>query len=244
MKQRYLNTIKLMLIAAAANIGNVAFADPPVGSRLGDRLQTNKLNNNDTAILASHRLAACLYLRRNNSVLDYLASPEIKKREKADLELSHPVECSNLAGANDLVEEQSVSASPNVWRGMLAEAALRGKGYLKNKSEILPILPIQIVYNRDWFVLTGRHAEVDTMAVCYAETNPEMVVQLLRSNPQSKEQSAIIGDVVSTLGPCLTKGMKLQVNALSLRAALAEAYFHRIYSPIVPSVNANVRAEQ
>ncbi|MFD2499116.1 hypothetical protein ACFSTI_10125 [Rhizorhabdus histidinilytica] len=116
-------------------------------------------------------------------------------------------------------------------RGMMAEAVLEKT----TKDEALQPLPAATggAYQRDWFAITGRDRTVDEMAVCTAEQNPAGIRDLLATRPESAEELAAVKAVGATLGPCLPQGATLKANRQSLRAALAEALFHRSTEPVV-----------
>lgn len=215
------------LAFAITGFAGVAQSEPATNTKLKERVTTRTINDRDYAIASAHGLAACLYGRRPISVINHLDSFDAIKRKEAALGLSRPVECDNFLPTNETVRQESASVFPPVWRGMLAEAVIRSKGLLKPNAPLMPALAVVIEYKRDWFALTGRHADVDSMAVCVAESNPAIVVSLLRTKPQSTEEKAAVHAVVDALGPCLREGMTLSANGLSIRAALAEAYFHR-----------------
>jgi hypothetical protein len=219
------------IIAFGAN-SNAIYADPDTNSKLERRTEKRSLTKQDQAIKTSYRMATCLYSKRSLNVINHLKSFDSKEQHEAELALGRQIECDNFQGSSSLVGQQFISTSPSVLRGMLAEAVLSDKGYLKKNAQPLQTLPLEEGYNRDWFVLTQRASDIDAMAICVAETNSGAVMQLLRTEPVTPEEKIATQNVISLLGPCLRQGMTLNANRLSIRAALAEAYFHRVYSPV------------
>jgi hypothetical protein len=231
-RQRSLILISAFCIFAFGVTSNAVFADPDTNSKLERRPEKRSLSKHDKAVKSSYRMAVCMHSKRSLNVINHLSSFDPNAQNEAELALAREIECDNLQGSNALVGQQFISTSPSVFRGMLAEAVLSSKGHLKNNAKLLEILPLAESYNRDWFALTKRATDIDAMAICASETNPNAVLQLLRTEHVSPEEKVAIDNVIGTLGPCLRQGMTLNTNRLSIRAALAEAYFHRIYTPV------------
>jgi len=121
---------------------------------------------------------------------------------------------------------------------MLAEAALEKT----SADEALQPLAPQPSYEREWFMLTGRDRVVDEMAVCVADQTPAGVRALLATKPEGPEELAAVQALSATLGPCLPTGATLKANRQSLRAALAEALYHRAAPVPVPLSKYGARA--
>ena len=138
------------------------------------------------------------------------------------------VQCFGAQFSNDMVEERHIVYPPDIMRGMLAEAALE-----RSRAEVdaLPALPLQKVYQRDWFSVTGRHVTVDEMGACIADTNPAGAAALMRTQPFSTQEGAAFAALSDNLGKCLRMGTKLRAGRQALRAALAEALFQRLNRP-------------
>jgi len=146
------------------------------------------------------------------------------------------VTCFGDNASNDLVGMRVALIPPDILRGMLAEAAFKRDG---NGVQALQPLPIQQIYQRNWFAVTGRHVTVDEMGACIADTNPAGVLALARSVPTSKEESAAFTALGPNLGACLRAGTKLQASRQALRAALSEALYQRLNAPFAtPAVEA------
>ena len=74
--------------------------------------------------------------------------------------MSGSFQCFGIVFSNDMVEERHINIPPDILRGMLAEAGLE-RSY--EKAAALQPLPLQQIYNRDWYAVTGRHVSVDEM---------------------------------------------------------------------------------
>ncbi|MEO6581326.1 MAG: hypothetical protein ABIN68_00775, partial [Sphingomicrobium sp.] len=155
-------------------------------------------------------------------------APTKQRAEQAIERLSDNLRCSRIVPGNDLVEARIAVFSSEVLRGMLAERAL-----VKAWPQIaaLPTLPLQKIYQRPWFAVTGRHLSVDEMGACIADTNPAGIAALIRTVPATVEEGRAFAGLNVNMGHCLRAGTKLQANRQSLRAALAEALFQRLQAP-------------
>jgi hypothetical protein len=111
---------------------------------------------------------------------------------------------------------------------MLAERALTKAG---TQLAVLTPLPLQKIYQRPWFAVTGRHLTVDEMGACIADINPGGISALIRTVPTTPDEGQAFAALNADLGKCLRAGTKLQANRQSLRAALADALFQRLYRP-------------
>ncbi|GAA4758886.1 hypothetical protein GCM10023264_29220 [Sphingomonas daechungensis] len=171
----------------------------------------------------------CLFNRRNDLVRQTLFAATRPAEEAAYAKLmSGSVQCFGIVFSNDMVEERRINIPPDILRGMLAEAGLE-RSY--EKAAALQPLPLQQIYNRDWYAVTGRHVSVDEMGACVADTNPAGVLALSRTKPTSAEENTAFGALMGNFGKCLRAGVKLQASRPALRAALAEALFQRLNAP-------------
>ena len=176
---------------------------------------------------AGHKLAECLYTKRKADVLGLLNTTSAEEALRLHTMLRNGTACSNVTVNTSEAEGVSVFAPQDVMRGMLAEAAL---GKIGNADALAPV-SAPASYQRDWFAATSRNPAVDEMAVCTAETNPAGVRDLLGTTPESPEELAAAQSLSATLGPCLPQGATLKANRQALRAALAEALYHRATAP-------------
>jgi len=177
---------------------------------------------------AGHKLAQCLYTKRKSDVLAMLGATSADQAQRYDRILRNGNACSDVTVNTREIEGGSVNAPADILRGMLAEAAL---GKIDTRSLAPVAAPAN--YQRSWFVATGRNPAVDEMAVCTAEMNPAGIHALLKTTPDSGEELAAAQSLGATLGPCLPQGATLKANRQALRAALAEAIYHRVTAPAV-----------
>ena len=224
----------LMAIVTALASGT-ALADPPTGSRLGDHRRPGPTLTAKDQAVGAKRMALCVYNRKGTLARQTLLAPTKEAQDAAMAKLMGEVQCF-AEFSNDMVEERRVAFPPEIMRGMLAEAALDRS---RAEADALQPLPLQQIYQRNWFTITGRHLSVDEMGACIADTNPAGVSALIRTEPASKEENAAFGGLMDNLGKCLRAGTKLQANRQSLRAALADALYQRLQAPATaPAVEA------
>lgn len=232
---------QLLLFGLVGVASTQAIAEPPTGSRLGDyRRPGPSLSAKDHAAGAK-RMAECLYNRKTELARQALLASTKATADAATSRLMGNVQCFGAEFSNDMVEERRVSFPPDILRGMLAEAALDRS---RARVEALQPMPLQQIYQRDWYAVTGRHISVDEMGACVAETNPAGVFALTRTQPTSAEENAAFGALMDNFGKCLRAGVKLQASRPALRSALAEALFQRLNAPApAPTVAATTEAE-
>ena len=108
-------------------------------------------------------------------------------------------------------------------RGMVAEALVKRS----NSARRLAPMPKAATYSAPWFRMTSRVTAVDEMAVCVAAIDPAGVLKLIATQPSSAAQKQAFGALTPALGTCLAKGYQLDTKPPALRAALAEALYHR-----------------
>jgi hypothetical protein len=222
---------RILLLAAAA-IGQTSAAawaqEPATGSRLGDHRRPGPTLTERDQAAGAKRMAECLYNRKGALARQTLLAPTKAAGDAAASKLMGNVQCFGAEFSNDMVEERHVNFPSDILRGMLAEAAL---GRSESEVRALEALPLQQVYQRNWFAVTGRHITVDEMGACIADTNPAGIMALTRTQPATREENAAFGGLMDSLGKCLRAGTKLQASRPALRAALAEALFQRLHAP-------------
>jgi len=222
-----------VLVAVALGMAAVpAFAqDSETGTRLAPPKARDvgsvALNGKDQAVGAK-RMAECIYNRKGVLARQALQAQSAEAANAAISKMMGEVTCFGDDASNDLVGMRVALIPPDIFRGMLAEAAFKRDG---NGVQALQPLPIQQIYQRNWFAVTGRHVTVDEMGACIADTNPAGVLALARSVPTSKEESAAFTALGPNLGACLRAGTKLQASRQALRAALSEALYQRLNAP-------------
>jgi hypothetical protein len=228
--------MKQLLAIAAAAVALTAVsasAEPPLGTRLGDRVKREPVKDQQQAARTAHELASCMVNRYERQVRALLAATAQDQAEKAARRLNGEIDCFSMAERNHLVEGVRVSFPPDVFRGKLAEYLLKKQ---PAKVHMLPRLqPLQQFYVRPWYPATARDPIVDEMATCVAEVNPVATFALLGTQPYSSTEGAAMATLSADFGPCLRAGAKLQANRQALRAALAEALYQRTQPwPVAP----------
>ena len=220
------------LLAAAAQTGP---SEHPTGSRLSSRPRPGpQLSAKDQAIGAKV-LADCLYDQNQKIARAALLARSKAAAEGAMEQLKGRFACSRAHVSNELVEARIATFSNEVLRGMLAERAL---AKARPQWTTPAALPLQKIYVRPWFAVTGRHLTVDEMGACIADINPAGIAALIRTVPTTPEEGQAFAALSPDMGKCLRAGTKLQANRQSLRAALAEALFQRLNAPAAPTVEA------
>ena len=229
--------LRFALMAIVTGLASgTALADPPTGSRLGDHRRPGPTLTAKDQVVGAKRMGMCVYNRKGTLARQALLASTKEAQDAAMAKLMGEVQCFGAEFSNDLVAERRVSFPPEIMRGMLAEAALDRS---RAEADALQPLPLQQIYQRNWFAITGRHVSVDEMGACIADTNPAGIAALIRTEPGSKEENAAFGGLMDNLGKCLRAGTKLQANRQSLRAALADALYQRLNAPApVPAVEA------
>jgi hypothetical protein len=215
------------LIALAAAVSHAA-AEPPTGSRLGERTISGIKYTEDQADEVATKLARCMIAKRNAPARAYLDAFSSEDADKAQIALFREIECMWWVGLSDMSDTTRASIPRDVLRGKLAEVSLTGE---RSKVERLPPLPLGKEYWRPWFAATGRDPMIDEMAACVADTNPRGITALIGTRSYSKEETATFAAIVPSLGTCLRVGGKLQANRHALRAALADALYQRLMRP-------------
>ena len=201
----------------------IAHAEPEIGSLTAKRKMLENHREDASSARATHMFVQCLYHRRAEAIRGALTALAPADQERYEQSLHKNVECLGPMPG----ESVQISASRDVMRGMYAEAALES---IHEDDDLRP-LPAQPDYVRDWFVITGRPPVVDEMAVCVADQNPQAVRALLATEAETPKELAAVQALGATLGPCLPQGATLKANRQSLRAALAEALYHRAVMP-------------
>lgn len=211
----------------------VADDDPPLGSRLGKRKDIAIPQSQQEAARAGHRFAGCIYVKQGSAVRAMLNEVDAGTANSRLGTLDSKGSCSNLMILAPESNRQMISLPNDIYRGLLAEAAL-SNDYVGIAPEPLAKQP---GYDRPWFAATGRARAVDEMGACVADVDPAGVRALLATTAETSEEKNAISALAPTLGACLTAGATLNANRQSLRAALAEALYHRVIaSPAVPPV--------
>jgi hypothetical protein len=224
-------TLRTALLASAIALSWTAApagADPPLGSRLGERITRDPVKDEREAALGAQEMARCLVNKQNSVVRQYLAAIDLAESKRLNRKMDGEHECFSMTEGNDLVEGRRFTFPQDIFRGMLAEWMIKKD---ERGFSALPALPRQLTYSRPWYGVSDRDVSVDEMATCVAETAPAQVVALLETLPYSDNEGAAFGGLGSSFGACLRAGVRVKGNRQSLRAALADALYQRIANP-------------
>jgi hypothetical protein len=228
----------------AISFATVAAAEPPLGTRLGDRLRSEKPEDEASAARRGHALASCLANKRTIQAKRLLMQVDEKGYADAYKSLtSGDIECFNTAfdDANHITEGWKFTVPPAVLRGLIAEYLIKRD---PAQYASLSALPRQLTYSRPWYAGTTRYEAVDEMATCASEITPAETLALLKTEAYSEAERAAIGALAPTLGACLRAGFKLDANRQALRAALAEALYQRVANPAPAPVQQTAQKQE
>ena len=218
--------LRMVLAAGVAlSAAGAALAEPPIGTRLGERLKGDPVKDHQAAARGAHAMASCLVNKYERKVRALLSATTADESQKAAGRLTGEVSCFSMPEGNHLFEGQRVMFPRDIFRGMLAEKLLKTDS---TRVRQLPLLqPLQQIYTRPWYPATARDPIVDEMATCVAEVNPVGTFSMLATEAYSDAEGAAMGALRADFGRCLRAGAKLQANRQALRAALAEALYQR-----------------
>jgi hypothetical protein len=222
-----MNALGLIL---ALLLGGAQSADPAAdGTRTGSRLDpaTRAITNADTsqANATMYRFMECAVARRESRVRVLIDSRSEAEFQSAYRALDDVQRCNVDAYVDNTASTIAFTADRGTTRGFLSEI------FLKKKTDAfvaLTPLPIQQVYARDWYSMTGRARAVDEMATCVADVDPAAIAALLHTGIGGSDQKTAIAALMPSVGQCLSKTVRLKTNPLGLRTALAEALYHRV----------------
>lgn len=220
---------KVVLAAVLATcMSGAAAADPPLGSRLGNRERGNGQAAEAKSALQGHAAAKCMVNKRRQTAERMLASTDANEVKKAYKDLwAGDLTCYSGFEDNDagFVEGRVISAPFDVMRGMLAEELVKRQA---DAVARLPLLqPLQQIYSRPWYSVTNRDPIVDEMATCVADVNPVGTLALFQTDAYSDGEMTVVRNLSPDFGRCLRAGARLTANRQALRAALAEALYQR-----------------
>jgi hypothetical protein len=218
-----------LMVGFGVFVSSAAVAEPPIGSRLGERVERNTEKRDREAAIGAQEMARCLVNKQTRTARAYLATVDAAEGKRLSHQMDGEHECFSMTDGNDLVEGRMVMFPEDIFRGMLAEWMIK-----KDPASFAALTPLprQLTYSRPWYVVSYRDASVDEMATCVAETNPAAILRLINTEPYSDQEGATFGAIVPDLGTCLRAGVKLTGNRQSLRAALADALYQRIANPV------------
>ena len=175
------------------------------------------------------RVASCLYERYPDRAQRLLHSTSAGAAENAYVSLlDEPLCMQKVIGDHEYSADETLG-SIHLMRGLIAEQAIRAS---KAQAEALPALPLERKgYARPWSAASGRNPAVNEMAACVADTNPAGVLALLATGPSTSEESSAMRRLDGSIKACLSADLKLAVNTIMVRAALADGLYQRMINP-------------
>jgi hypothetical protein len=221
----------LLVGICAALIAMPAVAEPPIGSRIGNRLSPAVQKNSEEEMARSaHAAAACMANKRGHAVARLLAASDEAELQKAQKAIwANNLTCYSGFSDNEIVEGRRIDWPTDLMRGMLAEEMLKSR--TRDVAELAALPLRQGRYVRSWFAMTGRNPVIDEMGACLADTSPSQIGAILAVRPYSAEENSSFGAIIPMMGNCLSAGAKLTGNRQSLRAAFADALYQRLINP-------------
>jgi hypothetical protein len=180
---------------------------------------------------------SCLAQMHPQQARALLTAATADEAERTYQALARPDErcIAKVAGDHQFTPDQ-FAVSMDIMRGDLAERVLLADEERPEGLKLQPLPLQQKRYLRPWFVTTSRHPAADEMAACMADTDPGEILQLVRTAAGSEEEQLVISQMSARLGQCLSAGTRLDASKAALRAALADALYQRINSPVVAAV--------
>jgi hypothetical protein len=225
---------RVVLVASAIGlscIGAPSSAEPPIGSRLGERLTKDRPADEATSVQQAHALATCLTNKRAPMAKRLLDQMDDKSYTAAyKVLIGGELQCDTgfMDSTTPFLEGRVLQVPRDIFRGLLSEELIRHDVTIY--AALLP-LPRQLTYSRSWYSASGRDVSVDEMATCVSEIAPAESLALIKTLPNSDAEGSAFAAVVPYMGACLRAGVKLTGNRQSLRAAVADALYQRIANP-------------
>lgn len=220
-----LATLGYIVLFGLAQSTDPAIEGTRTGSRVDPALRSQANTDLRARDAATYRFIECAVARRTSQMRDLLDARTEEGYGRAQDALADIQRCNIDAYVAATSSVVSFATERPTLRGLVAEALVKQD---RDAVQALQPMPLQRVYERGWFAMTGRARPIDEMATCVADTNPQAIYGLLQTDVSSDAQRAAIGALAPALGPCLATGFRLNSNALGLRTALAEALYHRM----------------
>ncbi len=171
----------------------------------------------DLARRVAYGAARCMNETHGKEVKVYLT--ERKKASSFDRWLSYCLGAQAMGLSNG-----TMSMPESLWYGALAES------YFKRQHVVAPAaLPTRSDYAASWMSSDADNNIVQQMAACLSETTPQLLNTLFATPPGSVMETNALNELGQYFSPCLAQNATLRTSAAGLRAALALAYFHRLF---------------
>jgi hypothetical protein len=174
----------------------------------------------DLAVRAVHNFGECIVREAPKGAAEQVLDMDYRTEDYRE-------KLRAMAKGHDrcLVGGWQLGSSPVLVAGAMAEALL--------KSDIPAAeLPQRLAYDPARKVINAR-SPTETMALCTVLRAPQASVQLLATEPATREESAAISAVAPVLTECLKKDTKLELNKPALRSLVALAAWRIASTPKV-----------
>ncbi|HWJ37441.1 MAG TPA: hypothetical protein VNR86_01595 [Sphingomicrobium sp.] len=175
------------------------------------------------------RYVACLAESRPAQVRQLLQASSAAAASLSFHALADDSRCFSRVFPSGEFRPEDLSFSQDLLRGRLAEQALLAQAGAALALQPLPLQ--QKRYLRSWFATTGRNPAVDEMGACMADTDPSQIIALIKTDPGTSDETAVLGALSPSLTRCLSAGTRLDAGRQALRAALADALYQRLTNP-------------
>src|SRR3982751_641478 len=118
-----MNSRALLLVSAIGLlcIAVPVAAEPPIGSRLGERIERDPMKKERESALGAQEMARCLANKQTRTVRQFLAATRDQESKRLRSQMAGEHECFSMTEGNDLVEGRLVIFPQDIYRGMLAE---------------------------------------------------------------------------------------------------------------------------
>jgi hypothetical protein len=190
------------------------------------------------AIVAMHRLAACLVQNRRRQVVTMLQQiPSSAAEQSAARALAAAAQDCLGDAAGEMVQGEGATTlqmrfpSSALMRGPLFEALYKQdfeNFALRRGRTPLPLPDLDAMEKTpDLSDHSKRSLAVDDFAACVVAANPAESLALLETAPASSDEEKHVDALTPALGPCFAKGIQFSINHPMLRGFVAEAAYRR-----------------
>ena len=220
-------TLTSLALAALTISGaaTVAHAEPPTGSRMGNRIKKVENASFRDPYVIAYRVSRCAAALKRPDVRRIMDATTAEARDAARKNVIELRNCNASYLFGGEAEYLSYSIDQVVQDGMYGEAVL-----IEDKAgRDLPALPMQRDYTRPWFAVSGRKPVLNETAVCLSDIAPAKVFALFKTKIASREEMSATQAMGGELGQCVPAGIEMRLEPRTLRSALGEAMYHRVY---------------
>lgn len=171
------------------------------------------------ALQAIHNFGACVVERTPKGAEEVLAMDFMTK------DYSERLRELGKGHGRCVMPEWRLQTSGVLFAGALAEGLLHSE--VKSTD-----LAGRLAFDPERPAIPAR-SETETMALCTVMQSPQATVELLSTDPASKEEHVAMTHIVATLPNCLKKDENLTLNSPALRSLLALAAWRIVETPKV-----------